>query len=803
MNDPRKEYMVQCIMSVLNIPREHFRSNTTSNTALEKFLDDPNEKVLQAVENEKGEEDQGSKRTVTLSNGFSTYVDGVNEMHFVKTSYEPLTEENIHRLVMVSCLRVSPMRSLFYNMREVFVPLLIEATKGEGGRASEVLEGRLADCLTELDAGLTASFRRGIKQRREFDEADLQGILTPIDEVRFWDDYKNTAGLDSAKTDRASIFSEALSPVANDLEDLKGKSFSQLTDLVESLTDALESLWNAEVSPCYPRERMVHFFRVISSALGCAVQAKLNGLKVWDGSFSQVAKHIREGHKLCEKWNEVMFDLTAVQWVGSENRWTGEPYKDAYLTNLAQRIQDVSQLRGQHDQILRLLPEEELRMMNIEACFDPFVKLNVFSYNEYTVPFWKSALAEYEANMAPVQNKVAERLRAELITKTSNPAQTVRVFQRYQDLLERKNIRDALTNERERLLTELGEFLERVMHELETFDPASLPPGRGLSVHVRKMMWIEHMRSKAELAARPLSSFLKDLQAAGKISSSCKRVRQELKELRARCFKQWQDEVESHLNSPDDPIALEMNSKVMEFDTAQQGALQITYSERLIQLVKEARLFEQMQCSIPRKVQSAVQNGLKFYRFAVQLKQICNFYNHLDTELLPSQKLMALEEALAFERLFTDKNSNMKQVQWAKLDQLEAFTRTVQDSAERLRGINRRLRNGHAQVGNEVVQLANISLLRQRDQWKAKVAQIQKSIDSTVVACGCKDSETNAKPWRRHWDYQMFKIMEVQYRFGLESLNENLPEMKADLILAQKQLRLKPALEELKTQYFK
>merc|ERR1712194_1002722 len=132
-----------------------------------------------------------------------------------------------------------------------------------------------------------------------------------------------------------------------------------------------------------------------------------------------------------------------------------------------------------------------------------------------------------------------------------------------------------------------------------------------------------------------------------------------------------------------------------------------------------------------------------------------------DMELLPSQKLMVLEEGMAFEGLFTDKKtSTMKQVQWSKLDQLETFTRNVKESAERLRAVNRRLRNGHSQVAQEVVQLANISLLRQRDQWKMKMQQIQKTIDSTVVACGCKDQDTNSKPWKRHWDYQIFKILE-------------------------------------------
>jgi dynein heavy chain 2 len=795
MNDPRNEYIISCISSVLGIPRNMLRFRDTACLgSLSKFLDDPNEKVLQAVEVEASE----GGRVINLACNFETYADGSNEVHFVKLSYAPLTQENLCRDVMISSLRMSPARSLFYTVRDIFVPLLVQSS----GKA-EVLEGRLADCLVEMEAGLNASLRRGLRQRQQSDEADLSGIISPIDEVRFWAEYKNATGISEAVAERAAKFAEALAPIGNDLDDMNKKSFPQLMDSMETFTDALDTLWQCDAEPPYPRARMLHFLKLIAGSLGRSVQAKLNGLNVWTAAFSQISKHVREGHKVCEKWNEVLGDLTGVQWRTTENVWEGEAYKDAYLTAMAQRISEVSQIRSQHDQILKLLPQDAQNnwAVQVDNCFEPFTKLAAFSYNEYTVPIWKSALAEYEARMIPIESQVAERLRGELFTDKSNPAQTVRVFQRYQDLLERKNIRDVLTNERERLLTELGDFVERILHELETFDPNNLPGGRGLSIHARKMMWVEHLRSKADLAARPLSGFLKDLHAVPKLSASCKRVRQDLKEYRSRTFKEWQDEVESQLNHPDDPIALEMNSRVMDFDTAQQGALKITYSERLIQLVKEARLFEQMGCNIPSKVKQAVQNGMKFYRFAVQLKQICNFYNNLSAELLPSQKFMVLQPALAFEQLFSDKQSGMKKVQWAKLDQLEAFTRNVKDGAERLRSVNRRLRNGHSQVNSEVVQLANVSLLRQRDLWKQKLAQIQKSIDITVQACGCEAQD--AKPWKAHWDYQIFKIMEVQYRFGLESLNENLTEMKADLVFTNKQLKLKPPLEELKTNYYK
>ena len=40
----------------------------------------------------------------------------------------------------------------------------------------------------------------------------------------------------------------------------------------------------------------------------------------------------------------------------------------------------------------------------------------------------------------------------------------------------------------------------------------------------------------------------------------------------------------------------------------------------------------------------------------------------------------------------------------------------------------------------------------------------------------------NMRPWRLHWDHQLYKALEHQYQLGLEALN-HLPEIKVDLIV--------------------
>lgn len=49
----------------------------------------------------------------------------------------------------------------------------------------------------------------------------------------------------------------------------------------------------------------------------------------------------------------------------------------------------------------------------------------------------------------------------------------------------------------------------------------------------------------------------------------------------------------------------------------------------------------------------------------------------------------------------------------------------------------------------------------------------------------------------------MYKALEAGYQMGLESLNENLSEVRAELVFAQRLLQFKPPLEELRAAYYR
>ncbi len=79
----------------------------------------------------------------------------------------------------------------------------------------------------------------------------------------------------------------------------------------------------------------------------------------------------------------------------------------------------------------------------------------------------------------------------------------------------------------------------------------------------------------------------------------------------------------------------------------------------------------------------------------------------------------------------------------------------------------------------QTVQLMDVDLLRQQQRWKNTLMDVRHMMASLIQE-GFNPS--NMRSWRLHWDHQLYKALEHQYQMGLESLNQNLPEMKIELI---------------------
>ena len=205
---------------------------------------------------------------------------------------------------------------------------------------------------------------------------------------------------------------------------------------------------------------------------------------------------------------------------------------------------------------------------------------------------------------------------------------------------------------------------------------------------------------------------------------------------------------------------------------------------------------------IPEELKWNADVAHKFYRHGVVLKQVANFYNTIEKQIVRSQKPLLLDHALQFEKLATNPTAKAagergggKTITWSDPNQLESYIQHLHASAERLTQENRKLRQVHQKMGEQVTELMQVSLLRQQAKWKEKVEGLRQMADAL------QPHYPGMKGWRLHWDMQLFKALEHQYQVGLEGLHQDLKEIQCKLVFEGRKLQLRPALEELRMDF--
>ncbi|CAF3391936.1 unnamed protein product [Rotaria sp. Silwood1] len=240
---------------------------------------------------------------------------------------------------------------------------------------------------------------------------------------------------------------------------------------------------------------------------------------------------------------------------------------------------------------------------------------------------------------------------------------------------------------------------------------------------------------------------------------------------------------------------LETSGRLMELDS-RDGKLRVLYGDRLVTLLNEVRQLSSLGYDIPSKIIKCVDIGKKFYQYGVELQAVAHFYNTIDTEMIPSQQSMMLDLAKSFERLVKDPKVSQRggggdsggQITWDNPEQLTRYISTLRATAEKLKTENLKLRRHHLTIQQIVCSLMNTDLLREPHKWQYQVQEIRKIMD-TLTNEGY--AAKNMRPWRAFWDRQLYKALELQYSMGLKALNQNLPDIKIDLVFGEKSVQYK------------
>eukprot|EP01043_Picozoa_sp_COSAG02_P047605 COSAG02_NODE_4582_length_5188_cov_2.108166_1_plen_476_part_10 len=322
---------------------------------------------------------------------------------FIKTRPVAINTGNMLTVVTSSTLQSSPLESLAAALAHVYAPLV----KAQSGAQA----GRLQTVLAELRAGLASELRlKGVSSAGQFNEDDASAVQSPADEFNLWTEL--AARGDSRAREIAALFE----PIARRWEELPDSTNEEdVLETLETTQDALDDVWKLPHSRPYPQARMQRLMEVAASAISRYIHGQLSSLDLWTTSYPKVERCLSYALRVCRRFVEVTETLTGQYWATFPSHpWKGEAHSDDLLKRLEKRLDEILSLRTVNHELNALLTAGEQHELRVSEHFAPFAHLPALATSDYNAPRWAAAVAEYEKQMVPVEQRIAEKLKDQM-----------------------------------------------------------------------------------------------------------------------------------------------------------------------------------------------------------------------------------------------------------------------------------------------------------------------------------------------------------------------------------------------------
>jgi dynein heavy chain 2, cytosolic len=809
MSDVRQR-IARLTCEFLSIDAGVISDAVNSNSAIASFISGSSSLALAISEHD------GNIHIVELNP--SKTLPNLSGVLFIRSCRDPLTLQNFVNSVTVinaSSSAASQLRSLLHSF---FVPCL------SGAESDVQLRNKLADAQSCLETVVR-------RDAQSSGDAVSNGfVVTPMDELLYWRSVERTGNASSPQKNLAEFVSLALSRFVPQLDLLSRGSMDSCLESMKTCEDGLNFLWCPEDpgyskfqndKDGYPSSRMRNLLDMCTDSFVKFLRSRVLGDKIWTLAYNKAAKKLHDCISVLREWLQLVKHLIRVEWgQGSSRRFLEGNVVENRILRIDRRLNDAFVLRSLHEELLSSIAQNSV-VPSIEITFSSMMKVDLLGSSPADDVEWQDARALFERNLAPLESLVAARIHEKIggqlipaLTEAvgskdgkAQPQQLLQDLSKYKRLLERPCVRSELAFELKRLFSLLGTHTAALRDE---FDNGVKKVAKSSLTNVDELVWMAGLAVRARSVASALETLVSGITAQGESDSrslskeestmldsqeQCKVLVSDIEKRAQDLCSSWSSSLLSSLESTDE-LSLKTSGKVMELRSS-DGKLIVYFSEKLLQLLKDVRQIASIGFTVPEKLQQHVLKASKFYRHGLVLRQVALFYNSISSQIIPSQKPILLQDFVNFESVIKEQRISKTgpHVTWDSPEQLERYIEVLQSTTDELLKKNRRLRDVHDVMSQRAIRLVDTSLARQRQLWKDILQDMRKSFESVEI-----EFKAKAKSWRTHWDFQLYKCLDVQYKLCMETAHDELPPISVDLIFDRKGRRLAfdPPIEELR-----
>ncbi|VDK31905.1 unnamed protein product [Taenia asiatica] len=770
---------------------------------------------------------------------------------FVKAIPEEITEENIHSVILTVSVKGSASQNFYNVIDNLYAPLLMKCEE-KAVNQYPLLQTALIifDLASEAEYWQAKSRSGKVKLSRDRQSAEAiyrhlkpaadatQRLQLQCDSGSQWEGSGDIFGF-------LGLFTETLESTVLD-------SFDDVWRLSE------ESAFTP-----YPEPRMRSLIEAtagwICRTLVSYLSTPSDGSEVsiiWSRPFKQVQTQLDLAIQLSEKWEKSCKFFIGHLWTREDfHRWEGELPSFTNFQNFRKRLKEILEVRCVYANLLRVIDPQERERLGLEQGLDEFLRKslptstkaslrndtfylfirNPLAYSPYNADHWSTTVSLFNERIRAAEISAVPHLHLSMSSIVHNSAENATVapqvimeFQRYGVLYRRPAIAKALQADREVLLgyIEAGaraireEFSMRLMDvpEDESMNHTYARHGKNIPGQVDRLVWASQLENRVSEHLMLSDSILYDLTNYGILKEQkLQLLKDEISQWRKDQFHNWCRLTQSAIDAKgedwgaEECLTFDPSGSLLRLSMA-DGRLRVGYPDGLVRLQREVRLLSGLGYSVPQRLHKVAAQAEALCRHAIVLKQVAHLYNSIDSEMLPCQQALMLKSALAFERLIKFSHQKSKGddqssgpgdqpccITWDQTDQIPAFIAQLQTAARNLMEENRQLRKVHQELVSKVVMLMEVDLLREPGKWRAGLAWMRCRL-AEVATAGDYPAD-HMRPWLAHLDRQLYKALGVQYRLGLEVLNQRMPEMRVELVYQHSQLAFQPPLEEARLHF--
>ncbi|XP_047023303.1 cytoplasmic dynein 2 heavy chain 1 [Helicoverpa zea] len=760
---PLRHFIISTIEHYFSKPE--LKLDEKSEDALADFINNPNILIIQG---------RLSNDVIYLHTKIQ---DGKsNSIVFYKTLAQELLKEDAIHNINILTLSNNTVESLYQIWRQVYTPLL--------AAGNDLYSNKLQKNLSDLESNLRIlAHGKG--------DTNINVVLSIQDELEYWRTVGQKRDATKKEKEASSNFCELFEDVLEEIRTIHSSSMEEIRESAENIGGILDDIWRISTS-LYSQERMVHVFDIIGHEICSIIQNSVSTTDLWKvhngNKDSEILNLLSESCHVIQTWNSACESLTETYWPNyALHAWNGGPYVPSFCVNFQTRVKEIHDIRSTHNQLNKLLSNNERSELQTNELFAPFENVNIWMCNGPN-PGWETAVSKFSTSLRPAESKVAEKLKPRLHNMSTK--QMLYEFMRYSSLIERPLVKHALNTELEIFVSSLLSMLKSIQAQMDADEVVvNLYQPPEMSNVVLQIQWAKLMEAKVKEIKMCAEKYLKEFDSSSELHSLATKLLKDLKNMYTQLHEEWCRDLQAQAKNGS--LQISTDKPVVEFSSSSR-LMVVNFNPGLVRLELEARSLAAMR--LPPPPAAAVLDNLSTaLAHARPLQQVASFHNTLGERMIPSTRPMMLQAALDLSNLVQDQ----KAVYWDDVEQLANYTDKLKKIVLKLETQNTYLTGQHVAIRNIVQKLIETELLAKQSEWKKGVKDIRDIID-TVESNGYKNTEL----WRSHWDWQLYKALEYQYIKTLLSLHKHFPHVKVDLVLRGYAVRVQPAIEEIRVQHY-